>query len=159
MAGNENGTGTRRVAKVRGPMVAGNQGSHWVTNVVRRCQQEIPSSRTVGASPGRKPLTTQTGSKRLTHWTSETVLVCENTGAPQNFRHFNGFGLRRSKATCKTNTNNAKSLIREQDQFVLRKQKIYSDRDKKIFPPTRWFGHSTHLSCTFGLSKIPKSMA
>ncbi len=41
------------------------------------------SSVSVGASPEHKLMSPRAGSERLTHWNTETVLWCENAGAPQ----------------------------------------------------------------------------
>jgi hypothetical protein len=62
------------VAKVRGPIMAGDQGSRQG----HQCRGtsltgESGSIVSVGASPGRKPLPPYAGSKWLAHWTSETV--------------------------------------------------------------------------------------
>jgi hypothetical protein len=63
------------VAKVRGPIVAGDQGSHRG----HHCSQTAETALTVNprpkvwvAPPGCEPLPPVMGRKQLVHWTSET---------------------------------------------------------------------------------------
>jgi hypothetical protein len=72
------------VAKIRGPIMAGDQGSHRGHHYSETALTGNPSSRVWVAPPERDLLPLVTGSKRLTHWTSETVYWSEITGLPQS---------------------------------------------------------------------------
>ncbi len=64
--------------------MAGDQGSHRCHHYSETALSGNPSSKVWVASLGRDPLPPLMGSKRLTHWTSETVYWSEIAGPPQS---------------------------------------------------------------------------
>ncbi len=74
----------------------------------------------VGESPGRELLTHQTGSKRLTHWTSETVYWSEIAGPPPTSNltgALTGHCVVRRRRNCKERNGTGGRHVRSQLAF------------------------------------------